>query len=339
MKTGLGLVAVALASAALAFAQSGAIFDPAEPGQGPAYGSTYANPQPPPAAAGPGTINYVEGQASLGDEALSQGSVGAVTVAAGQTLTTADGYVEVLLTPGAFLRIGHNGEIQMVSAGLADTTLNLIHGSAMLEVDQMIEGTHLAVSMNGTTTQIEKQGLYNFDATRQAVSVLDGKATVVQGSHHQTLGKHNQVLLTSNRPLRKRSFDQKTIETEPLYVWSKARSEDESRANEVAATNPTYYAAANTGWYWDPYVGFYGFWPADGFLYSPFGWGFYSPLYFGYGGGYGWYGRPGWRHGHGTWHGRSGWHSTTSSGRVPAFRSSGGFHGFHGGGGFHGGHR
>lgn len=338
MKTGRRLITVALASAALAFAQAGALSDPAEPTQIPNYGNYYANstPQPPPAVVGPGTINYVEGQVSLGDEALSQSSVGTITVEPGQALTTADGYVELLLTPGAFLRVGHASEVRMQSAGLADTTLNLVHGSAMLEVDQMIKGTHLAVAMNGTTTQIENKGLYSFDTTRQGVSVLDGKATVIQGSHSQTLGKHNQVLLASDRPQKKRSFDEKAIETEPLYVWSKARSEDESRANEVAATNPTSYAAANTGWFWDPYAGFYGFWPADGFLYSPFGWGFYSPLYFGYyGGGYGWYGHPG------RWgHGRSGWRAGRTTGGTGAFRGGTGFHGFggfHGGGGFSGG--
>jgi len=335
VKTGRRLITLALASAVLAFAQARAPSDPAQ------ASNTYASVQPPSAPAGPGAINYVEGQASVADQALSQSAVGRVTVAPGQAVTTADGYVELLLTPGAFLRVGHNSEVRILSAGLADTTLDLVRGSAMLEVDQIIKGTHLAVKMNGATTQIEKKGLYDFDTTQQAVSVLDGKAKVVQGSHTQTLGKRNQVLLASDRPLKKTHFDPEAIETEPLYVWSKARSEDEARANEVAATNPTYYTAASAGWYWDPYAGFYGFWPAGGFLYSPFGWGFYSPLYFGYyGGGYSWYGRP-----HRWWHGHSGWHAGRATAPTRAFRGSrglppGGFHnsgGVHASGGFHGG--
>jgi hypothetical protein len=227
--------------------------------------------------------------------------------------------------------------------------VSLARGSAIIEVDQLITGTHLAVEINGVSAQVDKKGLYAFDTARQSVSVLDGKLTVLQGSKKQTLGKHDQVLLASDRPLKKRGFDQKSIETEPLYVWSKVRSQDESRANEVAASDPNPYTVASTGWYWDPYAGFYGFWPADGFLYSPFGWGFYSPLYFGYGGGYGWYGRPGgWRGHPGTWHGtapgttvRAGAFHTGAVHAVGGFRAaSGGFGGFHGGGGFHaGGHR
>jgi hypothetical protein len=38
-------------------------------------------------------------------------------------------------------------------------------------------------------------------------------------------------------------------------------------------------------WYWDPYFASYSFLPYGGFLYSPFGFGFYSPYAF-YGGGY-----------------------------------------------------
>jgi hypothetical protein len=32
------------------------------------------------------------------------------------------------------------------------------------------------------------------------------------------------------------------------------------------------------GWYWDPWFRAYTFVPGDGTLYSPFGWGFYSPI-------------------------------------------------------------
>jgi hypothetical protein len=71
------------------------------------------------------------------------------------------------------------------------------------------------------------------------------------------------------------------------------------------------------GWAWDD--AFYGYtWlPSDGFLYSPFGFGFYSPGFF-YGGGFGYY--HGFRGGYGY---RGGY--------------GGGFHGAAIGGGFHGG--
>ena len=39
---------------------------------------------------------------------------------------------------------------------------------------------------------------------------------------------------------------------------------------------PGWYGA---GWYWDPWFGVWTFLPADGIFYSPFGWGFYSPIF------------------------------------------------------------
>src|SRR5579863_3130427 len=62
-----------------------------------------APPYPNTRPAGPGSINYVEGQASLDGQPLSSQSVGSAQMQAGQTLTTQPGgKVEVLLTPGVF---------------------------------------------------------------------------------------------------------------------------------------------------------------------------------------------------------------------------------------------
>lgn len=284
---------------------------------------------------GPGTINYVEGQASIDGAPLTPESVGTARIRAGDAVDTHSGFVEILLTPGTFLRLGHNSEIRLLSSGLAETRIQLAHGEAMLEADQLIKGTNLEIEMNGATMQVERKGLIDCDTAANAIRVLDGKATVAEGGRTQTLGKHDQVLLASKHPLKRRNFNEKKVETNSLYVWSKARSAEEAQASEESANNALYYATAGPGWYWDPYWDFYGFWPYDGFLSSPFGWGFYSPAFFGYYGGYGWYGgHRGW-HGWGGWHG--GWHGHGGWDRAGALHG-GGFHwgGFHGGG-FHGG--
>ncbi len=264
------------------------------------------------APVGPGMVNYVEGPVTLDGEALSPQSIGSAMLKPGEALSTGpNGYAEVLLTPGAFLRVGNNSEAQLTSAGLANTTVELTQGAAMLEADQLIEGTNLSVVIDNVPTRIEKKGLYGFNAATQVVRVLNGKALVTDDSRKVTLGKHDEVSLIGRRAFKKQSFNQKAVDEEPLYVWSKARSQDEAEASEGAAMNANTYVSAGPGWYWDPYAGYYGFWPAAGFLYSPFGWGFYSPAYFGYWGGgyYGGYPNYGW-HGHHGWHGHTGWHGS-----------------------------
>jgi hypothetical protein len=69
----------------------------------------------------PGDINYVEGQASIGDQALSPDSVGSAGLDRGQSLITRAGKVEILLTPGVFLRVADNSTVKMISPDLANT--------------------------------------------------------------------------------------------------------------------------------------------------------------------------------------------------------------------------
>ncbi len=252
----------------------------------------------------PGTLNYLEGQVSLDGQPLgnqSRGRMNAVTLQPGQTLATGNGFAEVLLTPGSFLRVGHNSQIRMTAAGLADTKAQLDHGSAIVEVDQLVPGTNLAVALNGATAQLEKKGLYAFDADQQTVKVLDGKVMVMGASGSKSFGKDHAVQLTSATPLKARGFDPSTVKAQPLYVWSEVRSRDESQANVALAQNVAAYGGwYGAGWYFDPAWSFYAYLPANGFLYSPFGWGFYSPAFIGYYGvPYGYYrGGYGFNHGY-----------------------------------------
>src|SRR6266478_3911361 len=58
--------------------------------------------------ANPGTINYVEGQVSIGNEPIGANSAGSAVLGPDQILTTQSGKAEVLLTPGVFARVGDN---------------------------------------------------------------------------------------------------------------------------------------------------------------------------------------------------------------------------------------
>jgi hypothetical protein len=296
---------------------------------------------PPPNMPPPGAVNYVEGQVSLDGQTLSPQAMRPTVLAPNQTMDTGKGYAEVLLTPGVFLRMGNNSEVRLISAGLADTRVGLVHGSAMIEADQIVKGQDIAVMMNGATARIEKNGLYDFDANQAAVKVLDGKAKVFEGDRNTTLDKGDEVLLTSQKPLKRHDFNVKLAENDPLYTWSQVRSQEEAEANVNAAqtviVNGGWYGP---GWYWDPAWDFWAFVPGGwGALYSPFGWGFYSPGYvwaapgwgYGYLGHHGYFGRG---YARGGAYARS-FHGGAFHGGMGGFHAAGGFHG--GFGGFHGG--
>ena len=96
-------------------------------------------------SARPGTVNYLEGQVSLDSQPLDEKSVGSTVVDAGQSLTTENGKAEVLLTPGVFLRLGSESSVRMISSSLLDTQIQLNHGKAMFEVDQIYPQNNIRV--------------------------------------------------------------------------------------------------------------------------------------------------------------------------------------------------
>jgi FecR protein len=294
-----------------------------------------------------GTINYIEGQASLNGQPVSANQVGQLVAAPGQVISTADGKAEMLLTPGVFLRLDANSAVKMISPSLTRTTVELLQGKAMVEADQVEKENHIAVVDHGANTWIEKHGVYEFNAANPMVAVYDGKAQVREDDRTRDVGKGEEVALTQNPKLKTRDFNRKT--EDDLYAWSKLRSEYVSEANMASAQtivmgNPGWWYG--TGWYWNPWFDSWAFVPGDGFLYSPFGFGFYSPAFWGayapfyYRPGFGFYGRPGFGYAA---------RGPVAAGRVgavaPAFRGGalGGFRGsamggFRGGfGGFHGG--
>ena len=228
----------------------------------------------------PGTVNYVEGQVALDGQNLPTKLNGSALLETNHVLDTGQGKAELLLTPGVYFRLGDNSEVRMVSPGLADTRVELVKGSAMLEVDQLYKENNLSVVVGGSTTRIDKEGLYDFQAQPATVRVLDGKATVYEGDAHTNLKRGHEVLVADAAPLKSHDLNKEAVETDPLYRWSKLRGQYLADANVSTAYSVMAYGGWwGPGWYWDPFWGFYSFLPGTGYFYSPFGWGFYSPLF------------------------------------------------------------
>jgi hypothetical protein len=232
----------------------------------------------------PGTLNYLEGQATVNGKPVASTGIGSEVVEPGQVLDTQNGKVEMLLTPGVFLRLGENSEARMVSSGLADVEVALTRGQATVEADYWTKDNRLRVDEDRARTDILKKGLYVLNAEQPFVEVLDGKAKVTFQEQSVNVGKDRETVVDPAGQLKSQDFNSKAVQETSLLRWSRLRSQYEAQANLDAARtvviNNGWYGP---GWYWDPAFGYWSFLPADGFLYSTFGWGFYSPIYF-YGG-------------------------------------------------------
>jgi hypothetical protein len=283
------------------------------------------NPTMPARTAVPGTINYIEGSAAIDGQPLPANAVGSATLQPGQEISTTRGRAEVLLTPGIFFRLGDNSAAKMVSPDLTNTVVNLEHGRAAVEVDELFQANDIHVIEDNVPVQLVKPGLYEFDADRGSVMVFNGEAAALKPNGKFVAVKDGHILnVGAAAAMKTAKFDENGQEQSDLYRWSSLRSDYLAEANAQIAGQYGGGAYA-PGWYWDPYMWDYTFLGAYPF-YSPFGWGYY-PLGWGggfYGGGWGFRGHRGYYGG--GYHGGSGF-------------AGGGFHsgGEFGGGGFHGG--
>jgi len=264
----------------------------------PAWANTNAANNTTQNTAVPGTVNYVEGKAYVADQLIDKDSVGKVTLEPGQTLNTDTGKVELLLTPGVFLRVGDNSSVSLIAGGLENTEISVLKGHAMIEVDQIYPQNNLRVDEGDASARILKPGLYDFDLAQNQMRVFDGEAMVKVNDHQIKLKGDHDLMVSEGASYKTAKFDKKAENGDDLYRWSSLRSDYEAEANVDAARTiyaggwgpywgagfwgagfygPGWGPGFYGGWGWDPWFGAYTFLPVDGIFYSPFGWGFYSP--------------------------------------------------------------
>src|SRR5580658_7896021 len=180
----------------------------------------------------PGAINYTEGQVSINGQAIR--GARNTTLQPGQILQTQDGKAEMLLTPGVFLRLNNHSQARLTSASITDTRVELLQGEAMVEAAQVEPANNLAIGDAGFSSQIDKRGIYEFNADQPKVVVYDGEVTVSNGNRTENVKKgHQLALVPQNEKLKTQSFN--VNNPDPLYSWSRLRSEYMAEANMSSA--------------------------------------------------------------------------------------------------------
>ena len=227
-----------------------------------------------------GVIHYVEGDVTIDGTPVHPKFAEFPEVKAGQLVATAEGRVEILLTPGVFLRLAENSSVRMLSNALADTRLEVMSGSALIEVGELLEHNAISFEASGAHMELAKKGLFRIDASPAILRVYEGQARVTSNSENVTARKGHQIDLATAK-LADTKFE--TKETDAFYRWSSRRAEYVAAANVISArvtSNSSYGSSftSNPGaWSWNPYFGMFTFLPASGIYWSPFGSPFYSP--------------------------------------------------------------
>ncbi len=278
-----------------------------------------------------GVVQYVEGTAYLNDNQVQPRAGEFPNIKENQVFRTSEGMAEVLLTPGVFLRMGENTSIKMVSSKLTDTRVEVLSGSAMVESDDFPKDNAVTLLAKGNEILLVKHGLYRVDADQGLFKVYDGEAIAKNESGQVTLHKGKQTLLTGALMAENfdPKADDELYRWSDRRSGYLAKA-NVSSANSIVSGGSGYgglgygglgygglgYAGLGYGglgygggfpgsclggsagfgafspWQFNPMFGMYTYVPCTGAMYSPFGYGFYSPytvyqapVYYGGGGG------------------------------------------------------
>jgi hypothetical protein len=235
-----------------------------------------------------GVIHYKEGQVEVDGQPVHQdpqkGQFGEIKT--GQTLTVKDGQAEILLTPGVFLRIAEDSSVRMISNKLADTRVEVLSGSVMAEVGELLQNNAITLIFHGADVSLLKKGLYRINSDSAQLRVYDGEARVNAISQEAVVAKKGRAI-SFGEQLEAKSFD--TKQTDAFYKWCARRDEYVAEANIYAAKsvrdsgsgsasgNGGGYGNSFGSWAYNPWFGMFTYMPTSGIFNSPFGFGYYSP--------------------------------------------------------------
>jgi hypothetical protein len=225
-----------------------------------------------------GTIAKAEGQVYLGDQVVEESLTKFPDIKENGIVRTEEGRAEVLLTPGIVLHLGEHSSFRLITNRLIDTRLELLTGSAVVDVEEIAKDTSVTVVCKDGAIAMSKAGHYRFDAEPARIKVFAGIADVQIGGQHIEVTAGKMLGLTGDTASAEK-FDRN--DTDSLDNWARRRGEIMALAN-VSAAKSLYnsYSSVGSGgiWSWNPYFGLYTFIPGSGRFCDPFyGYCYWSP--------------------------------------------------------------
>ncbi len=182
-----------------------------------------------------GLINYHEGAVFLDDQPLEQKFGAFSSLKQGSTLRTEKGRVEILLTPGVFLRVDENSAIRMLSNSLTDTRVEFLRGAVILDSNAAAApapGSSLVMTYKTYELRFPKPGVYRLDSEPEILETYTGEAEVIaQGQAPKTIDESHQFFFGIGAETNK--YGDGAIDN--FSEWARNRAETIAADNEAAA--------------------------------------------------------------------------------------------------------
>ena len=201
-----------------------------------------------------GLVHFFEGAVFVAGQPL-QAHMGKFTcIPEGSELRTEQGRAEVLLTPGVFLRVGEKSAIRMVASALADTRVELLAGSAIMDSAEPAAGTSVTLQYKDWTVRQPQKGIYRIDTQPAKIEAREGKVEVAAAAAAPVAVEQGMdmplaaVLVPETAPV---------APSDSLTDWADGRAQSISTDNAIAANIQDPGTMTDLGL------------PPDGFTYFP----------------------------------------------------------------------
>jgi hypothetical protein len=240
-----------------------------------------------------GGINAVTGRAALRSHGSNdwQQLTSQEDLETGDVVSTGfDGRVEMLLNPGSYLRMGENSEMELTDNSLENLNINLVRGTAIVEVTGA-DDTELLINITTPHTRmaIVRRGLYRVNVVPgDATELIVRKGRVMLDRNHTKVKGGDKVVFSDNSfsVAKLKKSDKKR---DDLELWSKVRAETLARVNSRLSGRDvlTLMASYRSSWWRSNFGGRNGFWLYDSgggcYTFFPFSYGWGSPYGTSYG--------------------------------------------------------
>jgi hypothetical protein len=235
-----------------------------------------------------GFVNRVEGKVYIQRQDSAEDEKGRASLGTqmrnGDRISTAvNSYAEVLLNPGAYLRLDQQSEVRAVNTSLSEVRFELLKGAVIAEVGEADKKMPLEIITPQGSVAIAKEGLYRIDARAGATIIKVRKGELVLGTRAQLVagggtkvGRNKVVELTGSSAFKPEIAKLDSFDLDEFDEWSFQRAEMLVAANYSVLRRAQYTPALSFGWMYDPFYNCYTFIPGSRRLYSPYGFSFYN---------------------------------------------------------------
>jgi hypothetical protein len=224
-----------------------------------------------------GVIYFFVGSAFLGDEPLEQKFGRFPDIGEGRELRTKLGRAEVLLTTGVFLRLDENSSIRLLSSRFSDTQVELLGGSAILEVTEAVPDTAVKLIYKNWQMRVPQKGVCRIDTEPPQIRPYKGEVQVASDGKTETVAVREGEVLPLAAVLVVESST--TFGKDDFKYWAMNRSQAISADNTIAAgivDDPSQTDSSGLA------LGGYSYFPFTGIpsldIGSPYGLSFWSPF-------------------------------------------------------------